>query len=83
MVLGSKNVSQEYIAPSAFASGYSATGTELKMFLDCGLQRCRCYGAIGRISVFEQLFGSEGTIENSPAFQCWDGSGNPESRRDG
>jgi hypothetical protein len=27
---------------------------------------------IGRISIFEQPFGSEGTIENSPAFQCRD-----------
>jgi hypothetical protein len=24
----------------------------------------------GRISIFEQAFGSGGTIENSPAFQC-------------
>jgi hypothetical protein len=27
---------------------------------------------IGRISIFKQPFGSEGTIENSPAFQCRD-----------
>ena len=26
----------------------------------------------GRISIFKQPFGSEGTIENSPAFQCRD-----------
>jgi hypothetical protein len=26
----------------------------------------------GRISIFKQAFGSEGTIENSPAFQCRD-----------
>jgi hypothetical protein len=32
---------QGYIAPSAFASGYSATGTKLKIVFDCDLQRCR------------------------------------------
>jgi hypothetical protein len=37
----------------------------------------------GRTSIFEQAFGSGGTIENSPAFQCRDRLKNVESRRDG
>jgi hypothetical protein len=43
-----------------------------------GVRRTR-----GRISIFEQAFGSEGTIENSPAFQCRERLENVESRRDG
>jgi hypothetical protein len=31
----------------------------------------------GRISIFKQPFGSEGTIETSPAFQCRDRLGKP------
>jgi hypothetical protein len=37
----------------------------------------------GRNSIFEQAFCSEGTIENSPAFQCRERFGEIESRRDG
>jgi hypothetical protein len=36
-----------------------------------------------RISIFEQVFCSEGTSENSPAFQCRERFGKIESRRDG
>jgi hypothetical protein len=36
-----------------------------------------------RVSIFEQAFCSEGTIENSPAFQCREWFGKFESRRDG
>jgi hypothetical protein len=32
---------------------------------------------------FEPVFCSEGTIENNPAFQCWERFGKIESRRDG
>jgi hypothetical protein len=35
-------------------------------------QKSACQDRAGRISIFEQAFGSGGTIENSPAFQCRD-----------